>query len=703
MPNIILAKSAGFCFGVARAIDLAYATADKGACVCLGSLIHNEHVVTDLAARGVRLAEHASEIKPNETVIIRSHGIEKDVYEQLLSQGNPIADATCPYVKKIHSIARKSSGLVIIAGNADHPEVKAICSYCPNEYIVISDETELPQTDKPCIIVAQTTFSLKKWEKIKNKAKKYLPYSLIYDTICKATDLRQKEAEEIAKKSCFMFVVGSNSSSNTKELYNVCSNYCETKLITNKNDIRGEIPENGTIGITAGASTPQRIIDEVVKFMSEVTENQVENLENTELPNESELSFEELLAGVDDKAVKLYPGKRVAGVVSGVGEKDIAVDIGAKQTGFVPFDELFEEGEEKIVPQVGDDITVVVLSVSDADGSAVLSKKQADAFIGFETLEKAMETGEIMNGKVVGSNKGGLLCVSEGMRVFVPSSQISLLRVDDLTKLVGEEIEFKVTDIRDGNRVIGSIKAVLLDRRKVLAEEFWKTVEVGKEYSGPIKSIVDYGVFVDLGGVDGMVHITELSWSKIKHPSQVVKFGDVITVYVKEIDNEKRRISLSYRKTEENPWVDFEENYHEGDVVPAKIMSLTPFGAFAQVANNIDGLIHVSQISHDHIDRVSDVLEPGQVVDVKIIEIDIEHRRVGLPMRALLPEPEKVEEEAAAAEAAEVAADAAAAGIELVSSDEAAEKVTAVTEEVAAEPAAEEVAPAEETTEETAE
>jgi (E)-4-hydroxy-3-methyl-but-2-enyl pyrophosphate reductase (IPP and DMAPP forming) len=695
MPDIILAKSAGFCFGVARAIDLAYETADKGACVCLGSLIHNEHVVADLAARGVRLVEHASEINPNETVIIRSHGIEKNAYEQLQAQGTPIADATCPYVKKIHNTVASSTGLTIIAGNADHPEVKAICSYCPSEYIVISDETELPQTDKPCIIVAQTTFSLKKWEKIKNKAKKCLPYSLIYDTICKATDLRQKEAEEIAKKSCFMFVVGSNSSSNTKELYNVCSNYCETKLITNANNISegalgGDsfcaIPKDGLIGITAGASTPKKIIDEVVKFMSEVTENQVENLEN------KELTFEELLNGVDDKAVKLYPGKRVAGVVSGVGEKDIAVDIGAKQTGFVPFDELFEEGEEKIVPQVGDDITVVVLSVSDADGSAVLSKKQADAFIGFETLEKAMETGEIMNGKVVGSNKGGLLCVSEGMRVFVPSSQISLLRVDDLTKLVGEEIEFKVTDIRDGNRVIGSIKAVLLDRRKVLAEEFWKTVEVGKEYSGPIKSIVDYGVFVDLGGVDGMVHITELSWSKIKHPSQVVKFGDVITVYVKEIDNEKRRISLSYRKTEENPWVDFEENYHEGDVVPAKIMSLTPFGAFAQVANNIDGLIHVSQISHDHIDRVSDVLEPGQVVDVKIIEIDIEHRRVGLSMRALLPEPEKAEEEAAAAEAAEVAADAAAAGIELVTSDETAEETVAVTEEVAAEETTEDTA-----------
>ena len=663
MPNIILAKSAGFCFGVARAIELAYDTAEKGPCVCLGSLIHNEHVVADLTARGVRLVEHANEINPDETVIIRSHGIEKEVYEQLQAQGNPIADATCPYVKKIHTIvsggkAASETDLTIIAGDKNHPEVKAICSYCPREYIVIADETELPQTDKTCIIVAQTTFSLQKWEKIKDKAKKCLPYSLIYDTICKATDLRQKEAEEIAKKSCFMFVVGSNSSSNTKELYNVCSNYCETKLITNANNILlgGEAPKDGTIGITAGASTPKKIIDEVVKFMSEVTENK-------------ELSFEELLAGVDDKAVKLYPGKRVAGVVSGVGEKDIAVDIGAKQTGFVPFDELFEEGEEKIVPHVGDDITVVVLSVSDADGSALLSKKQADAFIGFETLEKAMETGEIMNGKVVGSNKGGLLCVSEGMRVFVPSSQISLLRVEDLTKLVGEDIEFKVTDIRDGNRVIGSIKAVLLDRRKVLAEEFWKTVEVGKEYVGPIKSIVDYGVFVDLGGVDGMVHITELSWSKIKHPSQVVKFGDVITVYVKEIDNEKRRISLSYRKSEENPWVDFEENYHEGDVVPAKIMSLTPFGAFAQVANNIDGLIHVSQISHDHIDRVSDVLEPGQTVDVKIIEIDIEHRRVGLSMRALLPEPEKVEEEAAAAEATEVAADAAAAGIELTVSD----------------------------------
>jgi len=664
MPNIILAKSAGFCFGVARAIELAYDTAEKGSCVCLGSLIHNEHVVADLTAQGVRLVESVSEIKPDETVIIRSHGIEKQVYEQLQAQGNPIADATCPYVKKIHTIAGEAPGgnLIVIAGDKNHPEVKAICSYCPGEYVVIADENELPQTDKPCIIVAQTTFSLKKWEKIKDKAKKSLPYSLIYDTICKATDLRQKEAEEIAKKSCFMFVVGSNSSSNTKELYNVCSNYCETKLITNANDIFfNEIArKSGTIGITAGASTPGKIIDEVVKFMSEVTENQVEN---------RELSFEELLAGVDDKAVKLYPGKRVAGVVSGVGEKDIAVDIGAKQTGFVPFDELFEDGEDKIVPHVGDDITVVVLSVSDADGSALLSKKQADAFIGFETLEKAMETGEIMNGKVVGSNKGGLLCVSEGMRVFVPSSQISLLRVEDLTKLVGEDIEFKVTDIRDGNRVIGSIKAVLLDRRKVLAEEFWKTVEVGKEYVGPIKSIVDYGVFVDLGGVDGMVHITELSWSKIKHPSQVVKFGDVITVYVKEIDNEKRRISLSYRKSEENPWVDFEENYHEGDVVPAKIMSLTPFGAFAQVANNIDGLIHVSQISHDHIDRVSDVLDPGQTVDVKIIEIDIEHRRVGLSMRALLPEPEKVEEEAAAAEATEVAADAAAAGIELTVSD----------------------------------
>ena len=649
MTEILLAKTAGFCFGVNRAVQMTYDLAQNGEQICtLGPIIHNPQVVDDLRSKGVTIIDDPKDAPKGATVVIRSHGVSRDVYDTLQDLGISYVDATCPFVAKIHRIVREKSKegyVVVIAGDATHPEVLGIVGHCVGEYHIVKNEEELRSCldllykteKKKVVLAAQTTFHTKIWQKCVEIAKKDYTNLIFFDTICSATNERQTEAIELAQKCDRMIVIGGRTSSNTKKMQQVCASYAPTDLIETAAELYG-LPLAGCqrIGVTAGASTPADIIKEVLKTMDEM-------LNKTQESSEFAAMFEQSL-----ETEKLYSGKRVKGIVTTVAPNEIHVDIGAKQTGIVSADELVETSDQKPsdIVKKGDEIELVVLKVNDQEGVVTLSKKRCDAQAGFDTLKKAYEDGAVLEGVVTNVVKGGVLVLCNHTKVFVPASQVSTKRVEDLNTMLKQEVSFKILEINERRgRAVGSIRAVAAEERKAAEEKFWSEVEIGKVYTGEVKSITSYGAFVDLGGVDGMIHITELSWTKIKHPSEVVNVGDTVEVYVKDLDPEKHRISLGYKKEADNPWVIFENNYKVGDVVTVKIVSFTNYGAFASIIPGIDGLIHISQIANQRVDKIADLLEIGQEVDAKIIDINHEAKRVSLSIRALLAD-EPAEEDA---------------------------------------------------------
>jgi len=640
MTELLLAKTAGFCFGVNRAVKMAYDLAETGQKIAtLGPIIHNPQVVEDLQRKGVSIIERPEEVPEDTKVIIRSHGVERHVYDTLEARGIAYADATCPFVAKIQRIVRQKSEegyVVIIAGDRHHPEVLGIVAHAVGEYYVVKDEEELvncleqlkKEGKERVILAAQTTFHTKIWKKCTEIAKKDYTNLIFFDTICSATNERQTEAIKLAKECDRMVVIGGRSSSNTKKLWQVCSLYAPTDLIETAEELSAlSFDGCAKVGITAGASTPADIIKEVLKTMNEM-------LNKTQESSEFAAMLEQSL-----ETEKLYSGKRVKGIVTTIAPNEIHVDIGAKQTGIVSADELVETSDQKPADVVkkGDEIELIVLKVNDQEGIVTLSKKRCDALAGFDTLKKAYEEGTILEGVITNVVKGGALVLSNHTKVFVPASQISNKRIEDLNSVVKQEVKFKILEINERRgRALGSIRAVAAEERRAAEEKFWSGIEVGKTYTGEVKSITSYGAFVDLGGVDGMIHITELSWTKVKHPSEVVSVGDTVEVYVKDVDQEKRRISLGYKKDAENPWVVFETNYNVGDVVSVKIVSFTNYGAFASIIPGIDGLIHISQIANQRVDKIAELLEIGQEVEAKIIDINHDAKRVSLSIRALL-------------------------------------------------------------------
>ncbi|MDN5378120.1 MAG: hypothetical protein PWQ76_373 [Clostridiales bacterium] len=646
MAKIVVAKSAGFCFGVDRAVKIVYDELKKHKTATLGPIIHNKSVVEDLKSKGVRVVNSVDELNPDECVIIRSHGVGADVYKKLEERGISYVDATCPFVAKIHSIVKEKCAQgfeILIAGDKNHPEVEGIVGHCPQSAHVFKDDEELKNffaenpeiLQKKVAIVAQTTYNIKIWDKCIQIAKEFCGSPQIYDTICNATSNRQKEAEELAKASDVMVIIGGKDSSNTIKLYDVCSQYCKCYHIEDAGELCGTY-FSGTvsIGITAGASTPAYIIKEVQKQMSEMLKNQ-----------EEDFNFEEAL---EQSFKKIYIGNRVKGYITAVNANEAIVDIGTKHTGYVPLSELTDDPGLKPsdVVKVGDEVDLIVTKINDQDGIVTLSKKKVDAMVGFENILKAKDSGAVLEGVVVGAVKGGLLISSGGVRVFVPASQATTRREEKLEDYLKKTVQFKVIEVNEQrSRAVGSIKAVAKEQREEEEKKFWETVKTGDVFKGEVKSLTSYGAFVNLGPVDGMVHISELSWNKIKHPSEVVKVGDVLEVYVKDLDAEKKRISLGFKKNEENPWEIFKNEYKVGDVVTAKVVSITPFGAFAQIIPGIDGLIHISQISTQRVNNVKDALSVGQTVEAKITEIDLDRKRISISIRALL-EDKQAEQEA---------------------------------------------------------
>ena len=697
MPNISVAKSAGFCFGVNRAITIVNDLIDEGKKVCtLGPIIHNMEVVNELKERGCRPIESIEELSDGETLVIRSHGVKKSIIDELDSKNIDYKDATCPFVKKIHRIvsqANPETDVVLVAGNPEHPEVEGIISNCKGDFYTFNNEEELdkildiiPEKNyKQVKVAAQTTFDTKEWKKSVKKIKKVCTNAKIFDTICNATSVRQSEAEQIAAQSDFMIVIGDRHSSNTGKLFNICKRRCpDTVLIETASELDlSKVRSAKQIGVTAGASTPARIIKEVLDTMSE----EIKSGETTNF----EESFEEML---EESLKNLNTNERVMGTVISIAPNEVQVDVGRKQTGFVPVSELSNDPNVKPedVVKIGDEIELLIMKTNDQEGTIMLSKRRVDAQKGWEELQDKVDSQEILTSKIVEAVKGGVIAVYNGVRIFIPASQATASRDEKLEDLVGQEVDFRLIEVSQRGRfkrAIGSIRSVLKERRAAQREEFWKTCEVGKRYKGVVKSLTSYGAFVDLGGVFGMIHISELSWTHIKHPSEVVNIGDTVDVYVKDINEETKKISLGFKNAEDNPWEILKRDYPEGTVVEATIVGLTTFGAFANIIPGIDGLIHISQIANKRIEKPADVLSVGEKVQAKITAIDFDKKRVSLSMRALLPEDEQAPAKAAPVEeAAEEEAPAA---------EEAVEETAPVAEEAA--PVVEEAAPAEETAE----
>ncbi len=639
--KILIAKTAGFCFGVDRAVKIVYnKLSDYDNLVTLGPIIHNHNVVNDLEEKGVKAVMDVSQVEKGQPVVIRSHGVGLDTYKKLDEIGAVVIDATCPFVERIHKLGAKYSKMgyvVLIAGDSNHPEVEGIRGHCTNKSYVFSNLRELEALaekleDEKIAVVSQTTFNLSVWEECAKKIYELFPEAVVNNTICNATAERQKEARELAKKADCMIIVGGRHSSNTLKLKSVCEEYCKCYLIESAEELRSiDFSHLHFIGISAGASTPAYIIKEVQQTMSEI------------LTNEEEFNFEEAL---EQSFKKIYTGARVTGYITTVNNTEVTVDIGTKHTGIIPSSELTDDPSVKVedVVKVGDEIEAIVLKISDQDGIVTLSKKKVDAQKGFEKVVKAKEEGTVLNGTVTNVVKGGVIVVSNGVRVFIPASQATARRDDKLEELLKKNVDFKIIDVNEARqRAVGSIRIVAKEVKAAQQAKFFETAEVGAEMEGTVKSILDYGVFVDLGGVDGLIRKPDLTWARIKHPSDVVSVGDKIVVTIKDIDKENGKVSLTYKKDSENPWKLFEEKYSKDDVASVKIVSITSFGAFAQIMDGIDGLIHISQIANQRVNNVADVLKVGDVVDAKIIDIDAEQKRISLSMRALLPKEEAEE------------------------------------------------------------
>lgn len=649
--EITVAKSAGFCFGVDRAVKKVYELLDKGEKVyTLGPIIHNPQLVTSLSKRGVIIASKPSDVDNDAVLVIRSHGVARKIMEEIQNLNLSCENATCPFVSKIHKIVTQESqkgSIILIAGDESHPEVEGIRGHCVTESFVFSNSKELeillnslPKLKKDNIcVVCQTTFDISKWKECLKIVKLLCTKALIFDTICNATVERQVEAKKLAQKSDLMIIIGGKQSSNTQKLKSVCQEYCKTILIETAVELPvEEVQKANFIGITAGASTPASIIKEALEVMTDILEQK--DIKNND---QDDQNFEQML---EESLKNMNSDERVIGTVVGITPNEVHVDVGRKQAGFIPLVELTNDPslKPKDIVKIGDQLDLLIMKTNDQEGTIMLSKKRIDSVKAWDDIIKASEEETVLEGKVLQIIKGGLIVLVNDMKIFVPASLATASRKEPIEDLLHKQVKLKVIEVnKNRRRAVGSIKAVLNDERKLLAEKFWQEVEIGKFYKGTVRSLTAYGAFVDLGGLDGMIHISDLSWARIKHPSDVVKVGDVVEVYIKDIDKEKGRVSLGFKRAEDNPWEILKKDYPIGTIVDATIVGFIDIGAFARILPGLDGLIHISQISEKRINKPQDVLEIGQEVKAMITDIDFDKKRVSLSIRKILEDSKKAE------------------------------------------------------------
>ena len=661
-----------------RSVEMAESVLARfGSCLSYGELIHNDDVVSALQEKGMRVIASPSEAGSGDRVIIRAHGVSSSVIDSLEAAGAEVVDATCPRVKHIHRIvsrAAEEGQYVLVIGMRNHPEVEAICGWCGACSVIESEEEASAWAqlhpdlvDHPICVVVQTTQTQRFFKNCVNSLKKRCTNLRIFDTMCFATFTRQNEAAELASRCDAMVVIGGKHSANSLHLAQICQEACPNVQFVERTAELDLIKLAGceTVGLTAGASTPSWIIKEVRKAMDELKVEETIAVEEateataaeekapeaaapaTETPAE-EVSFDAML---EESLKSIYNGEKVTGVVTGISGTEVTVDLGMKYTGFIPTTDFTDAGEKvEDCVKLGDEIEALVVRVNDVEGTAMLSKKRLDNIKFWDDVEAAAENGSVVEGTVTETNKGGVVVNVKGVRVFVPASQTDLPREAELGQLLKNTVKLKITEVNKARkRVVGSIRRAAAAERHAMREELWNTIEVGKRYKGVVKSLTSYGAFVDIGGVDGMVHVSELSWGRIHNPAEVVKVGDELEVYVIGFDKDAHRISLGFKDPEANPWKLFTDQYSVGDVASVKIVKLMQFGAFAEVLPGVDGLIHISQVADHRIAKVDDVLHVGDVVDAKITAIDNENQKISLSIRALL-EPEAPSEDADEAE-----------------------------------------------------
>jgi len=639
--EIVVAKSSGFCFGVDRAVKTAFDVQCEGRVFTLGELIHNSQVIETLRKKGIEPIHDLEELRENDCVIIRAHGIGKDVYEKLKECKVTVLDATCPYVKRIHEIVnrKQEEGFkIVIVGDPQHPEVKGINGWCEGKALIVSDERDaenLDYSDERICAVAQTTFRQSRYDAIFETLKKKFAFALKFDTICNATVERQTEAAELSKVADAMVVIGGWNSSNTQKLYEICRQNCpQTYLIENADELPS-LNNIKTVGITAGASTPDWVIKEVILHMEDMTNRQ-----------EGEIDFSKAL---EESFTELRTNDVVKGKIIGYNNNDVFVDLGYKADGIIPMEEFIDDPdfdpERDLKP--GTEIEAIITKLNDGEGNVALSKKKMDSIRGFEELEDAFKNEKPIEVTAKEVVKGGLVAEYKGMRIFIPASQVSDRFIKNLSPFVGKKIRIRITELANRRRIVGSARLLIEEEKNRKSEAFWNEVEEGKEYTGTVKSLTKFGAFVDLGGVDGLIHVSELSWKKIDDPSEVLKVGDTVTVRVIGVDREKKKVSLGYRKAEDNPWYNIEEKYHVGDVVTGIIKRMVPFGAFVELEYGVEGLVHISQISNVRINKPDEVLSLGQKVDMKVIEVNPEIKKISLSIKEVSPiDPVREDEEA---------------------------------------------------------
>ncbi|MGP1432669.1 MAG: bifunctional 4-hydroxy-3-methylbut-2-enyl diphosphate reductase/30S ribosomal protein S1 [Catonella sp.] len=636
--EIKVAKNAGFCFGVRRAVELANTLSSEGKPVyTYGEIIHNETVVKELEEKGVKVVNNLDELKEPDkgTLIIRSHGIPKSDYDKLSKMGVCYKDATCPFVKKIHKLAREYSenfnNQIVIVGAEDHPEVVGIKGWCLTEPVIIGNVEEAlnysENSEKTHVILAQTTFNLNKFQDIVEIFKKKRYYSIVLNTICNATAERQTETEKLAEKADAMIVVGGRHSSNTQKLYDICIKKCvDTYYIHTPEDLDlGKLKKFRCVGITAGASTPNNIIEEVRTKMAE-------------------MSFAEMLEQEESLKNPVHTGAVVKGQVIAVKEDEIIFNIGYKADGILTKNEYSNTPTDlTTVAKVGDEMEVKVLKLNDGDGQVLLTYKRLAAEKGNKRLEEAFNNKEVLKAKVTQVLNGGLSVVVDEARVFIPASLVSDTYEKNLDKYAGEEIEFVISEFNPKKRrVIGDRKQILAARKSELKKALFDKLAVGQVVDGKVKNVTDFGAFIDLGGADGLLHISEMSWGHIENPKKVFKVDDMVKSFVKDIQGEK--IALSLKFEDQNPWAGAEEKFAVGNIVSGKVARMTDFGAFIELEPGVDALLHVSQIAANHVEKPSDVLKTGEEVTAKIVDFNAETKKISLSIKALLVGADEAEE-----------------------------------------------------------
>lgn len=622
--EVIISKNAGFCFGVERAINTALKTIENEEIVySYGPLVHNQQVVDYLEDKGIITVDSIDGLMGKDTgaVIIRSHGLPKHTIEEIEKLGFKIVDCTCPFVKSVHKKVSEYSSKgynIIIVGDKDHPEVIGINGWCDNQaYIVntIEDANNLDFMDKICI-VSQTTNNIDKFTKISKIVEEKANEAIIFNTICNATRLRQESAAELAKQVDAMIVLGGNNSSNTKKLADISKIYNDNVyLLESISEISlQELNKFNKIGITAGASTPDWIIKEAVRVMENFNKD-------------------EMMEAIDSSFKRINRGDVLKGTVLYVTNNEVMVNINYKSDGIIQKEELSKDSNvnPKDIFKVGDEIDVYVLKLDDGEGNVVLSTKRVEYLKDWEKLEDKFKNDEIVEAKVKNVVKGGLIASINGINGFIPASQISVKFVKDLNQFVGKILKCKIIDFDvEKKKLILSSKAVEKEEKDKKKKDLWENIHENDIIKGRVQRITDFGAFVDVGGVDGLIHISDMAWYRIKHPSEVLKEGQEVEVKVLSIDQEKGKISLGLKQTLQEPWEEFIQNYKVGDVIEGEIVNLLDFGAFVRLINGVDGLLHVSQISNDHIEKPSDVLKIGDKIKVEIVDIDEENKKVNL-------------------------------------------------------------------------